>query len=217
MRRQWTRDTHPSLDSGDFDIEEMPFRAEDMPAAGQAPPTAAEDPPNVAEEPRIDPQEPPAAPQPSRVTAGPPPRPAINRAPPPAARPAREPRRFDQWRAGPFAHHRYDVFVVARDALVHGARLALALPDGHAFLAKKLRVALVGMYLAIADAGTRAGRQRSDAFREARARAAAAAALLEAVTALGIAEPPAVEPITALLSRVCAMLTRIVSNDSQAS
>jgi len=115
----------------------------------------------------------------------------------------------DAWRPGPFSHHRLDAFAVARAALRDGDALIRRLPRGYGALADQLRRALLAAYLGVAEAAARTGADRQMRFRVARGEASEAAAALEAVALLGLAPPAAVEPVVALLARLCAMLTRL--------
>jgi four helix bundle protein len=124
---------------------------------------------------------------------------------PPTTPPAPPP----TWRPGPFSHHRLDAFTVARSALRDGDALARRLPRGYGPLADQLRRALLSAYLGVAEAAARTGADRAMRFRVARGEASEAAAALEAVALLGLAPSSAVEPVVALLARLCAMLTRL--------
>jgi four helix bundle protein len=109
----------------------------------------------------------------------------------------------------PFDHHRLDAFWVAQKALASGDAIARQLPRGYGALADQLRRALLSAYLGVAEAASRTGADRASRFRCARGEASEAAAALEAVATLGRAARPQVEPVIALLARLCAMLTRL--------
>jgi four helix bundle protein len=113
------------------------------------------------------------------------------------------------WRPAAFDHERLDAFIVARDALALGDRLARRLPRGYATLADQLRRALLSAYLGVAEASSRTGADRLARFRCARGEAAEAAAALDAVLVLGLADPPTVNVVVGLLRRLAAMLTRL--------
>lgn len=113
------------------------------------------------------------------------------------------------WRPAAFDHERLDAFLVARDALAFGDRLARRLPRGYASLADQLRRALLSAYLGVAEASSRTGADRLARFRCARGEAAEAAAALDAVAVLGLASSADVKGVVDLLRRLAAMLTRL--------
>ena len=113
------------------------------------------------------------------------------------------------WHAGPFDHQRLDAFWVALEALVLGDLLARQLPRGYGSLADQLRRALLHAHVGVAEAAARTGADREARFRAARGETGEAAAALQAVGALGLASRARVEPVIALLARLCAMLTRL--------
>ena len=108
-----------------------------------------------------------------------------------------------------FDHHRLDAYRVALEALVGGEAIIKQLPRGYGKLADQLRRALLGAHLQTSEAAARTGADRRARFRIARAEACEAAAALEAIEALGLAHPSKVEPVIALLWRLCAMLTKL--------
>jgi len=108
-----------------------------------------------------------------------------------------------------FDHHRLDAFSVAREALRLGDALARRLPRGYATLADQLRRALLSAFLGIAEAASRAGADRLSRFRCSRGEASEAAAALEAIQVLHLFPDGDVEPVVALLDRLCARLTRL--------
>jgi four helix bundle protein len=83
------------------------------------------------------------------------------------------------------------------------------LPRGYAKLADQLRRALLSAYLGVAEAACRTGNDRLARFRCARGEAAEAAAALDAVAMLRLADHKEVEAIVVLLRRLAAMLTRL--------
>jgi len=113
------------------------------------------------------------------------------------------------YKARRFDYQRLDAYVVAKEALGRGDRLARRLPRGYGKLADQLRRALLSAYLGVAEAASRDGADRRARFRCSRGEASEAAAALEAVLLLGLAPAAEVEPIIALLGRLCAMLTRL--------
>jgi len=114
---------------------------------------------------------------------------------------------------GPFDHERLDAFVVAREALTLGEDIARRIPAERAYLAEQLRCALLDAYLGVAEAASQTGPARVARFRTARARAAEAAAALEAVLLLNLAPSENIAPTIELLGRLCAMLTRLGSRN----
>ena len=117
-----------------------------------------------------------------------------------------QPRNF---RRGPFDHEKLDAFRVARQALAEGEKIARALPRGYGSLKDQLRRALLSAYLGVAEAANRTGKDRQARFRCARAEAAEAAAALDAVRILELADPCVVNNIIELLARLAAMLTKL--------
>jgi four helix bundle protein len=113
------------------------------------------------------------------------------------------------WRPAAFDHEKLDAFIVARDALALGDRLARRLPRGYATLADQLRRALLSAYLGVAEASSRTGADRLARFRCARGETAEAAAALDAVVVLGLANPAEVDAVVTLLRRLAAILTRL--------
>ena len=113
------------------------------------------------------------------------------------------------YKPGLFDYQRLDAFHVAKEALGRGEHVARRLPRGYAKLADQLRRALLSAYLGVAEAASRTGPDRTARFRCARGEASEAAAALEAVVLLGLAPPSETDAIVALLSRLCAMLTRL--------
>ena len=108
-----------------------------------------------------------------------------------------------------FDYHRLDAFSVAREALRRGEAVARQLPRGHAHLADQLRRALLAAFLGIAEGSSRFGNDRIARFRCARGEASEAAAAMEAIQVLSLAEEQEVGEILQLLDRLCAMLTRL--------
>ena len=113
------------------------------------------------------------------------------------------------YRRGRFDYQRLDAFAVAQQALVDGDAIARKLPRGYGALSDQARRALLHAYVGIAEAASRSGADRQARFRAARGEASEAAAALEAVALLGLAKKEQVEPVVELLSRLCAMLTRL--------
>lgn len=108
-----------------------------------------------------------------------------------------------------FAHDSLDCFRVAREALTLGHAMVGRWPRGNAVLGDQLRRALLGAYLQLSEAAARAGADRSQRFRIARAEANEAAAAVEAAVIFGLSSAEEGERLLALLARVVAMLTRL--------
>jgi four helix bundle protein len=113
------------------------------------------------------------------------------------------------WQAGQFDYQRLDVYRVARQALLLGEDLCPHLPRGYGKLREQLRRALLSSYLNIAEASSRAGKDRRARFRISRGEASEAAAAVEAITLLKLAPDSKTVALTRLLQRSCAMLTRL--------
>jgi four helix bundle protein len=108
-----------------------------------------------------------------------------------------------------FAHEHLDAYRVAREALAQGEPIARELPRGYATLADQLRRALLSAFLGVAEAAGRTGADRLARFRCARGEASEAAAALEAVQMLGLAQAERVQPVVELLARLYALLTAL--------
>ncbi len=115
-------------------------------------------------------------------------------------------KRKPRWR---FDHHSLDAYHVALDALVHGEAIVKGLPRGYGDLADQTKRALHGAFLQTAEAAARSGPDRLARLRVARAEAGEAAAGLEALEKLGVADAGAVDAVLELLWRLCAMLCRL--------
>ena len=120
-----------------------------------------------------------------------------------------EHKRHETWQRGAFDHEKLDAFRVAKEALRQGHALSRSLPRGYGKLQDQLLRALLGSYLQMAEAASRAGRDRVARYRMARGEASEAAAALEAVVVLDLLPAAQVEPMVHLLGRLCAMLTRL--------
>jgi hypothetical protein len=83
------------------------------------------------------------------------------------------------------------------------------MPRGYGKLKDQLERALDGAFTLTSEAAARTGADRACRFRWARAEANEAAAIVEALAALGIAEAARVERVMGLLWRLSAMLTRL--------
>ena len=113
------------------------------------------------------------------------------------------------WQPGQFDYQRLDVYRVARGALMLGEEICQQLPRGYGKLKDQLRRALLSSYLNIAEASSRAGKDRCARFRTSRGEASEAAAAVEAIELLRLAPAGKTAALTRLLQRSCAMLTRL--------
>ena len=93
--------------------------------------------------------------------------------------------------------------------MVQGDAIAQQMPRGYGKLKDQLTRALQGAFTQTAEAASRTGADRRARFRVARAEAAEAAAILEGIERLGLVDAERIEPVTVLLWRLCAMLTRL--------
>lgn len=108
-----------------------------------------------------------------------------------------------------FDHHRLDAFHVALEAMVAVYAIADDLERGNAKLKDQMLRAVQGAYLQTSEAAARTGADRLARFRAARAEAGEAAAVLEGLERLGLADPVKVDRALELLWRLAAMLTRL--------
>ena len=108
-----------------------------------------------------------------------------------------------------FDHHRLDAWRVAFEAMSEGDRICKAIPRGYGKLKDQLQRALQGAFTLTSEAAARTGADRECRFRWARGEANEAAAVLEMLAHLGIAEPAAVQRVIDKLWRLSAMLTRL--------
>ena len=106
-----------------------------------------------------------------------------------------------------FHHHGLDAYHVALEALLLGMAIARELPRGYGKLKDQLERALQGAFLQTSEAAARTGADRQARYRAARAEACEAAAALEAIEQLGVADAERVDTVLGLLWRLCAMLT----------
>ncbi len=105
-----------------------------------------------------------------------------------------------------FDHHRLHAYQVALDALIGADAIARTLPRGYGPISDHPRRASQSAFLQTAEGAARSGADRVMRLRSARAEAGEAAAALEALAALGIADEQACERVIWLLGRLCAML-----------
>lgn len=108
-----------------------------------------------------------------------------------------------------FDYHRLDVWWVAYEAFIRGSAIARALPQGHGKLKDHLQRALAGAFTQTSEVAPRTGADRAQRVRVARSEASEAAAALEAVGGLGLADPAQVDAVIELLWRQSAMLYRL--------
>ena len=117
--------------------------------------------------------------------------------------------RLDSQQHRHFDHHRLDAWHIAFEATLEGDLISKAIPRGYGKLKDQLQRALHGAFTLTSEAAARTGADRACRFRWARAEANEAAAILEALAALGIADAARVERVLGLLWRLSAMLTRL--------
>ena len=110
-----------------------------------------------------------------------------------------------------FPHHSLDAYTVALDALVAADAIAKKLPRGYGPLSDQLRRASQSAFLQLAEGVARTGADRAQRLRGARAEACEAAACVEALARLGLAQASEVDPLLALLGRLVAMLTKLAA------
>jgi four helix bundle protein len=110
-----------------------------------------------------------------------------------------------------FEHHRLDAYDVALEALKGAEGIAKALPRGYGTMADQVRRASQSAFLQLAEGVARAAGERAMRLRGARAEASEAAAAIEGLLVLGVAQPAEAERVIGLLGRLCAMLVRLES------
>ncbi len=113
--------------------------------------------------------------------------------------------------SGQFPHQSLDAYAVALDALVAADNIAKKLPRGYGPMADQLRRATQSSFLQLAEGVARTGPDRVQRLRGARAEACEAAACVEALGRLGLAQPPEVEVLLVLLGRLAAMLNKLAA------
>ena len=122
----------------------------------------------------------------------------------------KNPRPYPQ-RKWQFDYHRLDVWWVAFEAFIRGNAIADALPTGQAKLKDHLKRALASAFTQTSEVAPRKGADRAQRVRVARSEASEAAAALEAVGGLGLAEPREIDAVLELLWRQSAMLYRLAN------
>lgn len=111
---------------------------------------------------------------------------------------------------GFFAHERLDAYKAAREFLALAARIAKALPRGHADDADQLmRAARSAMRNCAEGAGRRAGKEKARFFDIARGSATECVGTLDALAVEGLIAPAAAARGRDLLGRVVCMLTAL--------
>jgi len=108
-----------------------------------------------------------------------------------------------------FDHHSLDAYHVALEAMVRGKNILNNLPQGNAKLKDHGERAFDSAFTNTAEGSAHSGAERLKHFRIARAEAGESAAVLEGLAALGAADESEVDRVLELLSRLCAMLTRL--------
>lgn len=116
----------------------------------------------------------------------------------------REERPTPKWA---FDHHRLDAYWVAKDALIRGMAIIEKLPRGFGVFKNQGRRALQGQFTQTTEAASRTGDDRKARFRSARAEAAEAAGILEALLDMRVVDEVETDAVIGLLWRLCAMLT----------
>lgn len=111
--------------------------------------------------------------------------------------------------AAPFAHQRLRAWDVALEALARCDAAARKLARGYGPLADQLRRASQSACLQIAEGAAKAGAERAQRFRGARAEASEAAAALEAAAVLGLLPGEQVAQAMNELGKLCAMLVKL--------
>jgi four helix bundle protein len=110
-----------------------------------------------------------------------------------------------------FPHHSLDAYRVALEALAKADALAKKLPRGYGPLSDQLRRASQSAFLQLSEGAARNGADRAQRLRGARAEACEAAACVEALGHLGLANEGEVRELLSLLGRLAAMLTKLSS------
>lgn len=108
-----------------------------------------------------------------------------------------------------FDHHRLEAWQVAFDANIEGKAICDAIPRGYGKLKDPLQRALHGAFTLTSEGAARTGADRACRFRWARAEANEAAAVLELLDRLGVADSQACQSVIDKLWRLSAMLTRL--------
>ena len=108
-----------------------------------------------------------------------------------------------------FDHHRLDAWHVALEAMVRGYAITNKLPRGYGKLKDQLERALTGAFTQTSEAAAKIGADRLARFRIARGEAGEAAAIVEGLVALKVADEAEADKELELLWRLCAMLTRL--------
>ncbi|MBW1880805.1 MAG: four helix bundle protein [Deltaproteobacteria bacterium] len=114
-----------------------------------------------------------------------------------------------------FPHHRLDAYRVALEAMVGVNVLARGIPRGHRSIADQMKRSSTAVVALIAEGANRRGAgEKRQRFTEARGEAGETAAWLEILVVLELAEEAHVAPTAHLLSRVAAMLTRLIQRNA---
>jgi four helix bundle protein len=114
-----------------------------------------------------------------------------------------------------FDHERLDVYRLAVEHLVHAARIARRIPPHDGFLRQQLLRASTSICFNLAEgSGELSAGDKVRFYRMARRSASEAAAIYDALAALGIIENARTREPKQQLSRICAMLTRLIQSRS---
>jgi four helix bundle protein len=110
-----------------------------------------------------------------------------------------------------FDHERLDVYQVAIEALAGAAVLARRIPARDSFMRSQLLRACTSVCFNIAEgSGEFSPAEKARFYRIARRSAAESASILDALRVLGLAKPVDLVEVKRKLSRVSAMLTRMI-------
>ncbi|MFW6201572.1 MAG: four helix bundle protein [Gemmatimonadota bacterium] len=111
-----------------------------------------------------------------------------------------------------FTHRRLDVYHAALDFVQLAATIVQGFPRGHGHMADQLRRASISIPLNIAEgAGEFSARDKARFYRIARRSALECAAVMDLARVLGLAEDDGVRQAIAVLRRIVAMLTQLIS------
>jgi four helix bundle protein len=114
-----------------------------------------------------------------------------------------------------FDHERLDVYRVATEALALGAEATRRIAREDQFLRDQLLRALTSICFNLAEAtGEFSIAEKVRFFRMSRRSATESAAILDALVILRYVDAQSAGELKALLSRICAMLTRLIRNRS---
>lgn len=117
-----------------------------------------------------------------------------------------------------FDHEKLDAYRVATEALASASALTRTLPAEDRFLRNQLLRSLTSVCFNLAEgSGEFSSGDKLRFFRMARRSVAETAAIVDALVILGYAPPDAARELKHMLSRVSAMLTRLIRSRSRKS